>query len=118
LFLKIHGCVHRYRAERVSSASLARYLPSMVFTYREIQNWRKDSWSRDLVTTVLRTRTIVLCGYSGADPVVHDTFRTVYEEILAHRPPNADALPEETRDARAFFTGEAGKAEFAGLEIL
>ena len=56
----------------------------MVFTYREIQNWRKDSWSRDLVSTLLRTRTIVLCGYSGTDPVVHDTFRTVYEEILAH----------------------------------
>jgi len=121
--LKIHGCVFRYREERRAGvAALDRYLASMVFTYREIQNWRKDSWSRDLVSTLLRTRTIVLCGYSGADPVVHDTFRTVYEEILAQRPPSAaDGSPRPAgleQDARAFFTGEAGKAEFAGTEIL
>ena len=119
LLLKIHGCVYRYRKERQSTVSLARYLPSMVFTFREIQNWRKDSWSRDLVSTLLRSRSIVLCGYSGADPVVHDTFRTVYEEISAHRPRldvgSAENLASQT-DTRAFFTGAAGKAEFAGLQ--
>ena len=122
LLLKIHGCVTRYRQERSSSARLSRYLPSMVFTFREIQNWRKDSWSRDLVSTLLRTRSIVLCGYSGADPVVHDTFRTVYEEISGHRPIKVEdgSLPNPAgeTDTRAFFTGVAGKAEFAGLEIL
>jgi SIR2-like domain len=122
MLVKIHGCVHRYREERKTNERWARYLPSMVFTYREIQNWRKDSWSRDLVSTLLRTRSIVLCGYSGADPVVHDTFRTVYEEILAQRPskPN-DGVAEQaapSNDTRAFFTGAAGKGEFAGLEIL
>jgi hypothetical protein len=122
LLLKIHGCVNRYRKEHLSTLRLATYLPSMVFTYREIQNWRKDSWSRDLVSTILRTRSIVLCGYSGADPVVHDTFRTVYEEISAHRPPKLnDASAKDAAsptDTRAFFTGAAGKAEFPGLEIL
>jgi hypothetical protein len=122
LLLKIHGCVNRYRHERQSTPQLSQYLPSMVFTFREIQNWRKDSWSRDLVSTLLRTRSIVLCGYSGADPVVHDTFRTVYEEISAHRPlkvaSDAGPNPVGGTDTRAFFTGEAGKAEFAGLEIL
>jgi hypothetical protein len=122
LLLKIHGCVNRYRQQRSSTLRLSRYLPSMVFTFREIQNWRRDSWSRDLVSTLLRTRSIVLCGYSGADPVVHDTFRTVYEEISAHRPfkveGDAGPNPAEGTDTRAFFTGVAGKAEFAGLEIL
>src|SRR4029077_18373413 len=121
LLLKIHGCVHRYREER-DRKTLAKYLPSMGFTYREIQNWRKDSWSRDLVSTLLRTRPIVLCGYSGTDPVVHDTFRTVYEEISSHRPPKLDDASAKNAasptDTRAFFTGAAGKAEFAGLEIL
>ena len=114
--LKIHGCVHRYREER-ERGTLARYLPSTVFTYREIQNWRKDSWSRDLVSTLLRTRAIVLCGYSGADPVMHDTFRTVYEEILAIgvRAPRRKTPPE--KDTLAFFTGASGRAEFPGLEI-
>jgi hypothetical protein len=116
LLLKIHGCVSRYRHERPYTPRLSRYLPSMVFTFREIQNWRKDSWSRDLVSTLLRTRSIVLCGYSGADPVVHDTFRTVYEEISAHRP--LKVAGDAGTDTRAFFTGVAGKAEFAGLEIL
>jgi hypothetical protein len=122
LLLKIHGCVNRYREERLKSlSSLAKYLPSMVFTYREIQNWRKDSWSRDLVSTLLRTRSIVLCGYSGADPVIHDTFRTVYEKISAHLPKPNDASAKDAArppDTRAFFTGAAGKGEFAGLEIL
>jgi SIR2-like domain len=122
MLLKIHGCVHRYREARKRSERWLRYLPSMVFTYREIQNWRKDSWSRDLVSTLLRTRSIVLCGYSGTDPVVHDTFRTVYEEILAHKPskPDNGATPRAapSNDTRAFFTGAAGKGEFAGLEIL
>ena len=118
MLVKIHGCVGRYREERKSPENLARYLRSMVFTYREIQNWRKDSWSRDLVSTLLRTRSIVLCGYSGADAVIHDTFRTVYEEILANRPdkdPEGAPAPDDTR---AFFTGAAEKGEFAGLEIL
>ena len=117
LLLKIHGCVHRYREER-ERGTLARYLPSMVFTYREIQNWRKDSWSRDLVSTLLRTRAIVLCGYSGADPVMHDTFRTVYEEILAHRSQGAARKTPPEKDTLAFFTGASGRAEFPGLEIL
>jgi hypothetical protein len=94
-----------------------------VFTYREIQNWRKDSWSRDLVTTLLRTRSIVLCGYSGADPVIHDTFRSVYEEIMASRSVGGSATsagkePDEDQETLAFFTGTAGSGEFAGLEIL
>src|SRR5262249_51109283 len=117
LLVKIHGCVRRYREERAQTETLARYLPSMVFTYREIQNWRKDSWSRDLVSTLLRTRSIVLCGYSGADPVIHDTFRTVYEEIEAHRPVKAtgDAPPAQNsgeHDTRAFFTQIAGSSGF------
>ena len=121
LLLKIHGCVYGYRVARRQANSLLRYLPSMVFTFREIQNWRKDSWSRDLVSTLLRTRSIVLCGYSGADPVVHDTFRTVYEEISATRLPargGASMRQGASTDNRAFFTGRVGKAEFAGLEIL
>jgi hypothetical protein len=121
--LKIHGCVHNYREAWKSPETLERYLPSMVFTFREIQNWRRDSWSRDLVSTLLRTRSILLCGYSGADPVVHDTFRNVYEEILANRPPKQPSGGSgkemmDAEDTRAFFTGPAGKAEFAGLEIL
>ena len=35
--IKIHGCARVYR-ERLDN-----YLDSLVFTYREIQNWRKDA---------------------------------------------------------------------------
>ena len=91
--------------------------PLIVFTYREIQNWRKDSWSRDLVTTLLRTRTMVLCGYSGGDPVVHDTFRTGDEEIRSQRGPAGGGVLAP-RHVRAYFTGSAASREFHGLEIL
>lgn len=116
--LKIHGCAETYRWARAQAGEgLLEYLPALVFTFREIQNWREDSWSRDLVSTLLRTRTIVFCGYSAADPVLHDTIRTVYEE-MARRGPRSGGNAGTESDAPAFFLGSAGKTEFHGMEIL
>jgi hypothetical protein len=97
LVAKIHGCAECYRwlrAEVVAALqgddearleqarqAFANYLPAIVFTFREIQNWRQDAWSRDLLATLLRTRSIVFCGYSTQDRVLHDAFRTAFEEI-------------------------------------
>ncbi|HEY2292360.1 MAG TPA: SIR2 family protein, partial [Thermoanaerobaculia bacterium] len=119
--LKIHGCAESYRwARKRGKDSLHAYLPALVFTFREIQNWREDSWSRDLVSTLLRTRTIVFCGYSTADPVLHDTIRTVYEEMARRRGKNGKGTPKEKdgSEAPAFFLGGEGKTEFHGMEIL
>ncbi|TXI75676.1 MAG: hypothetical protein E6Q43_03145 [Dokdonella sp.] len=116
LLLKIHGCVDAYRDARgQGGAAWAKYLPALVFTYREIQTWRADAWSRDLMRTLLRTQTLALCGYSGADPILHSTFREVYEEMAAMR---ARPHPGESGDAPAFFFDVAGKREFHGFEIL
>jgi hypothetical protein len=116
---KIHGDVAAYRIARNDPTRFRRLLPSIVFTFREIQNWREDSWSRDYLSTLLRTRTIVFSGYSGADPVIHDTFRTVYEEIAGYRAPahNGAATPKTTA-SRAFFTDVEQTRSFHGLEIL
>src|SRR5262249_47667148 len=68
---------------------------------------------RDLIRTMLRTNTLALCGYSGADPIMHATFREVYEERAA-------ALVRPAPDAKApvFFFGLATRREFHSLEIL
>jgi hypothetical protein len=114
--LKIHGCAESYRwARRKGTDALRAYLPALVFTFREIQNWREDSWSRDLVSTLLRTRSIVFCGYSTADPVLHDTIRTVYEEMARRRGRHGEPSAQE---APAFFLGGVGRTEFYGMEIL
>jgi hypothetical protein len=137
LLLKIHGCVEAYREARhmrldalKKDAAVAlnggfdswsAYLPSLVFTYREIQTWRGDAWSRDLIRTLLRTHTVALCGYSGADPVMHSTFRDVYEEQASVRPRGAAPAPEsrsEPGNAAAFFFGIRDRREFHSLEIL
>ncbi len=122
LVVKLHGCANRYRERKQAGKHpWQSYLPSMVFTYREIQNWREDSWSRDLLTTLLRTRTLVFCGYSGMDPVLHDTFRTVYEEMSRQRRLAAAGEPPNETDlerAPAFFLGISGRTEFHGQEIL
>src|SRR5919199_3563242 len=129
--VKIHGCADTYRRFRHPStgsrtASWQAYLPTMVFTYREIQNWRQDAWSRDLLATLLRTRTVVFCGYSGVDPVLHDTFRTVYEDMAARGisidasaagAPGAEPEAPGGR-APAFFFGLQGRREFHGMQIL
>jgi hypothetical protein len=133
LLLKIHGSADVYRdvrrrrldALKADSASVrrpsndpwARYLPAVVFTYREIQTWRADAWSRDLIRTLLRTHTLALCGYSGADPVLHSTFREVYEE-RAGANVDGDPRKKDGADAPAFYFGMADKREFHSLEIL
>lgn len=115
LIVKIHGCVENYRKHR-EDGTCGAYLPAMVFTYREIQNWREDSWSRDYVSTLLRTRSIVFCGYSVMDPVIHDTFRSVYEEMA--RAQFTSKGSKDSQDAPAFVIGTDDKKEFYGLEVL
>ena len=122
--VKIHGCAETYRhacdGPSEESGTLAEVLSSLVFTFREIQNWRQDSWSRDLLLTLLRTRTMVFCGYSTADPVLHDTFRTIYEEMA--RRFHGQTFPElhgrQQEDAPAFFLAGADSREFHALEVL
>ncbi|MBL9126919.1 MAG: SIR2 family protein, partial [Verrucomicrobiales bacterium] len=149
VLVKMHGCADTYR--RVAKAAggeggdarrLESYLRSMVFTYREIQNWREDAWAADFLRTLLRTRTVVFTGYSLQDPVVHDTFRTVYEEMARvsrsdagddatdaengteSKPPTARRRPAPTAgDAPAFFfdvldAAMPDKSPFHALEVL
>jgi len=141
LVLKVHGCVQLYRKlrkdflERASNSptapgntaraaavdkpwsSLRAYLPSMVFTYREIQNWREDAWTQHYLATIQRTRTVAFVGYSLQDPVIHDAFRTVYEEMTRQwQSAAAKGIPGE--DTRAFFFGSADEHSFHGNEVL
>jgi len=164
LVAKIHGCAECYRWSRAAvvaalgsgdAAALERaqrafatYLPAIVFTFREIQNWRQDAWSRDLLANLLRTRSIVFCGYSAQDRVLHDAFRTAFEEIArvnrrvgafageaqAQATPAAEGAgaaaeasraqvdstttDERAQRARAFFMGGAEGLEFDAFEIL
>ncbi|MBI1312317.1 hypothetical protein GC176_13590 [bacterium] len=126
LIYKIHGCAQTYRKATHHVGDWKNYLKSVVFTFREIQNWREDSWSRDLLYTLLRTRTVAFAGYSAADPVIHDTFRSVYED-MADRRANGDdttarGLPDRPDEiaklAPAFLMDLIGKNEFHGMEIL
>jgi hypothetical protein len=128
--VKMHGCAQRYRDLRLTKRDeVCDFLPSMVFTYREIQNWREDSWAADYLRTLLRTRVVVFCGYSVRDPVIHDTFRTVYEEMGRTKRPGLPA-PREGYPAKAnslpasnapafFFAADANSArEFHGMAVL
>jgi hypothetical protein len=119
--MKIHGCSQRYRMiPHTEPQALSSYLRSMVFTYREIQNWREDSWAADYLRSLLRTRTVVFCGYSLQDPVIHDTFRTVYEEMARDRGPDGCASPctKKTDVPAFFFAPGVGNNEFYGMEVL
>jgi hypothetical protein len=125
MIVKIHGCAEIYRNTRSGNApeslpghTWKSYLPAMVFTYREIQNWRDDSWSRDFLRTLLRTRTLAFVGYSGMDPVLHDTFRTVYEEMARYRGAQGKVPSKVPGGAPAFFFGLAEQQEFHCMEIL
>lgn len=107
----------------------------MVFTYREIQNWREDSWTRDHLATTQRTRSVAFVGYSLQDPVIHDAFRTVYEEMAVDQKRALDSQVEASNtedslkskpqavtrppeDAPAFFFGGANEQSFHATEVL
>ncbi|AQR64625.1 hypothetical protein BXU06_05800 [Aquaspirillum sp. LM1] len=117
--VKMHGCVDAYRECRKEQEKWQAYLPAMVFTYREIQHWREDAWSRDMLRSILRTRTVAFCSYSTQDPVIHDTIRSVYEEMNARRPAQKKCLPsEKDRPDPAFVFDAFGQGNFHQQEIL
>lgn len=115
--LKIHGCVERFRSAQ-ELQDRAAILKTLVFTYREVQNWRQDTWSRDLMMTLVRTKTMVFCGYSTVDPVLHDSIRTIYEEMAGQRqtsgpPKNCKAPTAEAAPAFYFnFSTGAPKTPY------
>jgi hypothetical protein len=144
--LKIHGCANQYReyrnkllelSEKINQSSKTgeqrkkmedqqdfiadkkrfnHYLDSIIYTYREIQHWRDDAWSRDYLQTLLRTRSFVFCGYSGADPVMHHTIRSIYEEIGRKIPKEPESGGKPNR--LAYSTLGQKSLEFDTLEIL
>lgn len=117
--VKIHGCADAFRrALDDPDTDWRRFLRSIVFTFREVQNWRDDAWSRDLVYTLLRTRTVAFAGYSTADPVLHDTIRNAYEEMARRAPRVSKGTAPSCTSAPAFFLGTPGSKEFYGLEVL
>jgi len=120
LVVKIHGCAEEYEILREDKGcdDWLAYLKSMVFTYREIQNWREDAWSRDFLRTLLRTRAMVFCGYSTRDPVIHDTLRSVYEEMSKSNG-TRKASRGGVNEAPAFFmAGGSDDRDFHGVEVL
>ena len=118
--VKIHGCARQYRNSLADPEEWEAYLRALVFTYREIQNWREDPWAADFLRTQLRTRTVVFCGYSLRDPVIHDTFRTVYEEMARARRDHGGNRVEKNsaKKAPAYFFASAADQSFHGLAVL
>lgn len=117
---KIHGCAGRVRRLGPNLDHQLQYLPQVVYTYREIQNWRADHWTADLLKTLLRTRTLVFAGYSTADPVIHDTFRSVYEEMERRSATPSTQVATDSGPPAYFlgFTGDKENLEFHADEVL
>ena len=133
VLVKMHGCASVFKqalpkggAKNRLTDPLEHSLRTMVYTYREIQNWRDDAWAADYLRTLLRTRTVVFIGYSLQDPVIHDTFRNVYEEMArVPRSPEIIQLQtsEASKEAPAFFldrvdTRPPGRKPFHAGEVL
>lgn len=101
--------------------ALKTYLRQVVYTYREIQNWRQDHWTADFLRTLLRTRALVFAGYSTQDPVIHDTFRSVYEEMERTGQGYRELGKQSRRESPAYFLGYTDASlsmEFHANEVL
>ncbi|MBC8009494.1 MAG: SIR2 family protein, partial [Burkholderiales bacterium] len=119
--VKLHGCAGLLRKKPDNLAALADYLSQLVYTYREIQNWRDDSWAAEFLRTLLRTRAFVFSGYSTADPVLHDTFRSVYEEMSRKLGRESSPSAPDAKNAPAYFlaySGDDRTKEFHAYEVL
>jgi hypothetical protein len=136
VLVKMHGCAGRYRRlvkqfredfeSPAARAELEDCIRTMVFTYREIQHWRGDSWAADYLKTTLRTRTVVFCGYSVRDPVIHDTFRGAFEEMARINAVstarnglgNGQKGTDDARGAPLFFLAPAKELSFHSDAVL
>ena len=118
--LPVH--VEHVALDKLSWEAWSSYLPSMVFTYREIQNWRDDSWARDFLATTQRTQTVVFAGYSLQDPVMHDSVRSVYEGMSRQRQRrengNGESDKQQHNRAPAFFWSSIQDSSFYASEVL
>jgi hypothetical protein len=129
--VKLHGCVSEFRRlaegggsdDPAALHSLQRYASKIVYTYREIQNWRDDDWAADYLRTLLRTRTFVFSGYSTVDPIIHDTVRSVYEEMARGRNGSGNECILRESAPAYFFAYNSDPTsteqhEFCGTEVL
>lgn len=78
---KINGCASRLCASRLDDCH--EHCKNILLTERDLQDWRKRSWARDLFRDRLRSRTLLFSGFGSDEPQVRYTALQVCEEFAS-----------------------------------
>lgn len=78
---KINGCARRLRASRPDGCH--EHCKNILLTERDLQDWGKRGWARDLFRDRLRSRTLLFSGFGSDEPQVRHTALQVCEEFAS-----------------------------------
>lgn len=80
---KINGCAAKlhWKCQKGDND----YCKDILLTEKDLQDWRKRSWARDLFRDRLRSRTLVFSGFGSDEPQVRHTALQVCEEFASVR---------------------------------
>lgn len=89
---KINGCARQLsesckQCEKSPTNKQQAYCPNILLTEKDLRDWQKRFWARDLFRDRLRSRSILFSGFGSDEPQVRYTMLQVCEEIST-----ADAL--------------------------
>ncbi|WP_165613277.1 SIR2 family protein [Desulfofundulus thermosubterraneus] len=84
---KINGCASRLCASRVDDCH--GYCKNILLTERDLQDWGKRGWARDLFRDRLRSRALLFSGFGSDEPQVRHTALQVCEEFASEERDNA-----------------------------
>lgn len=72
---KINGCAAEYASDPI------KHVESVVITERQLQDFGKRSWARDLLRDRVRSRTLLFSGFGSDEPQVRHTVLELMDEL-------------------------------------
>lgn len=78
---KINGCARRLPASSLDDCR--DHCKNILLTERDLQDWGKRGWARDLFRDRLRSRTLLFSGFGSDEPQVRHTALQVCEEFAS-----------------------------------
>ncbi|NHM27692.1 hypothetical protein G7K71_12010 [Desulfofundulus sp. TPOSR] len=80
---KINGCANMLRTKCGKNNECQEYCNNILLTEKDLQDWGKRSWARDLFRDRLRSRALLFSGFGSDEPQVRHTALQVCEEFAS-----------------------------------
>ncbi|MQL52252.1 hypothetical protein GFC01_08205 [Desulfofundulus thermobenzoicus] len=118
---KINGCASMLRTKCMNECR--DYCKNILLTERDLQDWGKRGWARDLFRDRLRSRALLFSGFGSDEPQVRHTALQVCEEFASeerdtatNRSRNSDTIWEKPN--APFIVAYVNTLSFSQAQIM